>query len=228
VPDAELRRKLEPRYRLGCKRVLLSNDYLPALQKPNVELVTDGIAEVREHSIVTADGTEREVDTIIFGTGFKVIDMPVAEKIYGRDGRSLAEAWDGTPQAHRGMTIAGYPNAFMLMGPNTGLGHTSVVFMIESQIAYVADALRAMEERGADVVEVRREAQEASNREIQKRLQGSVWNTGGCASWYLDDQGRNATIWPGFTFTYKKETARFDPEAYELRRARVTSPAPGR
>jgi hypothetical protein len=116
----------------------------------------------------------------------------------------------------------------MLMGPNTGLGHTSVVFMIESQIAYVADALRTMQERGADVVEVRREAQEASNREVQERLQGSVWNTGGCASWYLDDQGRNATIWPGFTFTYKKETMRFDADAYELRRVRTVSPSGSR
>jgi cation diffusion facilitator CzcD-associated flavoprotein CzcO len=228
VPDPELRRKVTPRYRLGCKRVLLSNDYLPTLREPNVELVTDGIAEVREHSIVTSDGTEREVDAIVFGTGFKIMDMPVAEQIHGRGGRTLADVWDGTPQAHRGITIAGFPNAFMLMGPNTGLGHTSVVFMIESQIAYIADALRTMRERGAGVVEVRPEAQEASNRAVQERLQGSVWNTGGCASWYLDDQGRNATIWPGFTFTYKKETMKFDAEAYDLRKAPATSPAPGR
>jgi cation diffusion facilitator CzcD-associated flavoprotein CzcO len=228
VPERELRHRLKPRYRLGCKRVLLSNDYLPSLRKPNVELVTDGIAEVREHSIVTTDGTEREVDAIIFGTGFKVIDMPVADAVHGRDGKSLAEVWDGTPEAHRGITINGFPNVFMLMGPNTGLGHTSVVFMIESQIAYIEGALKAMEERDANVVEVRREAQEASNREVQRRLKGSVWNTGGCASWYLDDQGRNATIWPGFTFTYKRDTMRFDAEAYTLAKAPVTSPARGR
>jgi cation diffusion facilitator CzcD-associated flavoprotein CzcO len=217
VPDPELRRRLTPRYRLGCKRVLLSNDYLPALQQPNVELVTDRIAEVREHSIVTADGSEREVDAIVFGTGFKVIDVPVAERVRGRDGRLLADVWDGTPQAHHGIAISGFPNFFMLLGPNTGLGHTSVVFMIEAQIAYVADALRTMRERGAAVAEVRPEAQAASTRAVQERLRGSVWNTGGCASWYLDAQGTNATIWPGSTWSYKRRTMRFDAEAFALR-----------
>jgi cation diffusion facilitator CzcD-associated flavoprotein CzcO len=210
---------------MGCKRTLISNDYLPALQKPNVGLVTDPIAEVREHSIVTEDGTEHEVDTIIFGTGFKVIDMPVAEHIRGRDGRLLADVWNGTPQAHHGIAISGFPNLFMLLGPNTGLGHTSVVFMIEAQIAYVADALRTLEQRGAAVAEVRPEAQEASNRAVQERLQGTVWNTGGCASWYLDANGTNATIWPGSTVNYKRITMRFDAESYELRRGPATRPA---
>jgi cation diffusion facilitator CzcD-associated flavoprotein CzcO len=226
VPDPELRRKLTPRYRMGCKRVLISNDYLPALQRGNVEVVTDCIAEVRERSIVTTDGTEREVDTIIFGTGFKVIDMPVAERIRGRDGRTLAEVWAGTPQAHHGIAIAGFPNLFMLLGPNTGLGHTSVVFMIEAQIAYVVDALRTLQRHGAAVAEVRREAQAASTREVQERLRGTVWNTGGCASWYLDAKGTNAVIWPGFTWRYKQRTLRFDAEAYELRAPRpATVPA---
>jgi cation diffusion facilitator CzcD-associated flavoprotein CzcO len=221
VRDPELRRKLTPRYRLGCKRVLISDDYLPALQRENVELVTDPIAEVRERSIVTRDGTEHAVDTIILGTGFKIMDMPIAERVRGRGGRLLADVWDGTPQAHHGITIAGFPNFFMLLGPNTGLGHTSVVFMIEAQIAYVADALRTMQERRVAAVEVRPEAQEASTREVQERLQGTVWNTGGCASWYLDAQGRNATIWPGFTWPYKRRTLRFDAESYDLR-----TPAP--
>jgi cation diffusion facilitator CzcD-associated flavoprotein CzcO len=225
VPDRALRRKLTPRYRMGCKRVLISNDYLPALQKPNIEVVTDGIAEVREHSIVTDDGTEREVDAIIFGTGFKVIDMPVAERIRGRGGRTLADIWDGTPQAHHGIAISGVPNFFMLLGPNTGLGHTSVVFMIEAQIAYVADALRTMEQRDAAVADVRPEAQEASTRAVQEKLDGTVWNTGGCASWYLDAKGTNATIWPGFTWNYKRITMRFDAESYELTPARVPEPA---
>jgi cation diffusion facilitator CzcD-associated flavoprotein CzcO len=224
VPDPELRRRLKPRYRMGCKRVLISSEYLPALQKPNVELVTDGIAEVREHSIVTEDGTERPVDTIIFGTGFKVIDMPVGERVHGRDGRTLAEVWDGTPQAHHGIAISGFPNLFMLLGPNTGTGHTSVVYMAEAQIEYVADALRTMDERGAAVADVRPEALEASTRAVQERLQGSVWNTGGCASWYLDAKGTNAAIWPGFTWSYKRRTMRFDAEAYELRSARPREP----
>ena len=144
---------------MGCKRVLISNDYLPALGRENVEVVTDAIREVRERSIVSADGTEREVDTIIFGTGFHVTDMPVAERVRGRDGRSLAEVWDGSPQAHLGTTVAGFPNLFFLVGPNTGLGHNSIVFMIESQCNYVLDALRLMEARGAAELEVRPEAQ---------------------------------------------------------------------
>jgi cation diffusion facilitator CzcD-associated flavoprotein CzcO len=221
VSDPGLRRKLTPRYRMGCKRVLLSNDWFPALQRDNVELVTDGIAEVRERSIVAADGTEREVDTIIFGTGFRVTDMPFAERVRGREGRTLAEEWQDGMQAHKGTTIAGFPNLFMLLGPNTGLGHNSVVFMIEAQITYVAEALRTLRERGARTLEVRREAQAASNAEIQRRLQGTVWNTGGCASWYLDPHGRNATIWPGFTWPFRRRTLRFDAAAYELR-----TPAP--
>jgi len=125
-------------------------------------------------------------------------------------------------QAHKGTTMAGYPNLFMLMGPNTGLGHNSVVFMIEAQINYVIDALRTMKQRRAGVLEVRREAQEAYDAEIQRKLEGTVWNTGGCASWYLDATGRNSTIWPGFTWPYKRRTLRFDVEAYELRSARPT------
>jgi cation diffusion facilitator CzcD-associated flavoprotein CzcO len=223
VRDPELRRRLTPRYRMGCKRVLLSNEYFPALQQPNVEVVTDAIAEIREHSVVTAGGTEHEVDAIVFGTGFHVTDMPFAERVRGRDGRTLAEVWRGSMQAHNGTTIAGFPNLFMLLGPNTGLGHNSVVFMIEAQIAYVAGALRALADRGATVAEVRREAQDASNAAIQERLQGSVWNSGGCASWYLDEHGRNSTIWPGFTWPFKRRTLRFDAESYDLRAPRAAA-----
>jgi hypothetical protein len=151
------------------------------------------------------------------------MDMPIAERIRGADGRLLADVWDGTPQAHHGITITGFPNLFMLLGPNTGLGHTSVVFMIEAQIDYVADALRTLQERRMAVADVKPEAQAASTREVQDRLKGSVWNTGGCASWYLDDQGRNAVIWPGFTWPYKRRTLHFDAGSYELRAPR---PAP--
>jgi cation diffusion facilitator CzcD-associated flavoprotein CzcO len=221
VPDPELRRKLTPGYRMGCKRVLLSNEYFPALQQPNVEVVTDRIAEVRERSIVTTDGAEHPVDTIIFGTGFHVTDMPFADRARGRDGRTLAETWADGMQAHNGTTIHGFPNLFMLLGPNTGLGHNSVVYMIEAQIAYVAEALKAMRSHGAAVAEVRAEAQAASTAEVQQRLQGTVWNTGGCASWYLDEHGRNATIWPGFTYPFKRRLLRFDAGSYDLRAPRA-------
>jgi len=227
VPDPELRRKVTPSYTIGCKRVLISNDYYPALMQPNVELVTDGIAEVRPHAIVTADGTEHEVDTIIFGTGFHVTDPPAAEVVRGRDGRTLAETWDGSMQAHRGTTIAGFPNLFFLVGPNTGLGHNSIVFMIESQLNYVPDALRTMDARGAASVDVRPEAQAAFNERIQAQLRKTVWNSGGCSSWYLDRNGRNSTLWPGFTWPFRRLLRHFDPEHYELRApARVPEPVP--
>ena len=217
VRDPELRRKLTPSYRMGCKRVLISNDYLPALGRENVEVVTDAIREVRERSIVGADGSEREVDTIIFGTGFHVTDMPAAERVRGRDGRTLAEMWDGSPQAHLGTTVAGFPNLFFLVGPNTGLGHNSIVFMIESQCNYVLDALRLMEAEGAAELDVRPEAQAAYNARLQERMRGTVWTSGGCASWYLDARGRNTTLWPTFTWPFRERTRRLDPAQYELR-----------
>jgi cation diffusion facilitator CzcD-associated flavoprotein CzcO len=216
LPDRELRRKLRPRYRLGCKRILISNDYYPALARDNVEVVTDGIREVRPRSIVTADGAEREVDTIILGTGFHVTDMPAAEHLHGRGGVSLAQQWQGSPQAYLGATIAGFPNLFMLLGPNTGLGHNSVVFMIEAQIAYVMDCLRTMDERGVRAVEIRAEAQAAYNARVQEQLEGTVWNAGGCRSWYLDANGRNSTLWPSFTWRFWRRTRRFDPDEYRL------------
>jgi cation diffusion facilitator CzcD-associated flavoprotein CzcO len=220
VRDPELRRKLTPTYRMGCKRVLISNDYLPALGRPNVELVTDAIAEVRARSIVTADGVEREVDTIIFGTGFHVTDMPAAERIRGRDGLSLAEHWQGSPQAHMGAMVAGYPNLFFLVGPNTGLGHNSIVFMIESQCNYVLSALGLMERHGAAELDVRSEAQASYNAALQERMRGTVWTAGGCASWYLDATGRNTTLWPSFTWPFRERTRRLDPAQYELRAPR--------
>ena len=217
VPDPELRRKLTPDYTIGCKRVLLSNDYFPVLMQPNVELVTDRIAEVRASSVVTTGGSEREVDTIIFGTGFRVTDPPSADLVRGRDGRTLAETWQGSMKAHLGTTIAGFPNLFFLVGPNTGLGHNSIVFMIESQLNYVLDALRTMDARGAGSIDVRPDAQARYNAAIQKRLRNTVWNTGGCASWYLDHTGRNTTLWPGFTWPFRRLLRRFDADHYELR-----------
>jgi cation diffusion facilitator CzcD-associated flavoprotein CzcO len=216
VPDPELRARLTPDYTIGCKRILISNDYLPALSQPNVDLITAGITEVRERSILTADGAERLVDTIIFGTGFHVTDMPVASRIVGRNGVRLADHWRDGAHAHRGTTTGGFPNLFMLVGPNTGLGHTSQVFMIESQINYVADALRSADARGAATVEVLPAAEAAWNARVQADMEGTVWTSGQCASWYLDSSGRNTTLWPSFTFRFRRETRRFDPAAYHF------------
>ena len=223
ISDPELLEKAEPGYTIGCKRILPSNHWYPALGRDDVELVTDPIKEVRERSIVTEDGTEREVDAIVFGTGFNVVDMPVARYVRGRGGRTLDECWQGSPRAHLGTTVAGFPNLFMLLGPNTGLGHSSMVYMIESQVAYVIDALRTMKARGADVSEVREDVVERSNRALDERMQGTVWTTG-CSSWYLDDTGRNATLWPDWTFAFRRHTARFDASEYELRKAPRRAP----
>jgi cation diffusion facilitator CzcD-associated flavoprotein CzcO len=218
ISDPELLAKVMPGYTIGCKRILPSNRWYPALGKPNVELVTNPITEVRARSVVTADGTERDVDTIIFGTGFHVADMPIGEWVRGRDGKRLVDVWEGSPRAHLGSMVAGFPNLFLLLGPNTGLGHSSMVYMIESQINHVIDGLRVMRECGATVAEVTPEAQAAYNDELQAKLETTVWNTG-CQSWYLDDTGRNPTVWPDWTWRFRLRTRRFDPAEHTLRAA---------
>ena len=216
VPDRELRAKLTPRYELGCKRILPTDEWYPTLMQPNVELITEGVREIRSNSIVAADGTEREVDTIIFGTGFHVTDIPIAQRVRGREGRTLDETWDGSPSAYKGAAVAGFPNLFFLVGPNTGLGHNSIVFMIESQINYVAGALAAMRRRGARMVDVRPEVQAAYNAELDRMTEGTVWVTGGCSSYYIDRNGHNSTIWPTFTWPFRQRTREFDEGAYAL------------
>jgi len=223
VQDPELRARLTPDYSVGCKRILISGEYYPALQQPNVEVVSTGISEIRESSIVSADGTEREVDTIIFATGFHVSDAPFAERIRGREGRLMSEVFAGSPQAHRGTTVYGFPNLFLLLGPNTGLGHTSVVVMAEAQIRYIMQALKYMRQNGVTSVDVQAWAQDAYNQRLQQRLQDTVWNAGGCASWYIDARGRNSTLWPTYTWRYRRSTSRFDPSEYNVRTAPRTS-----
>jgi cation diffusion facilitator CzcD-associated flavoprotein CzcO len=216
VPDPELRAKLTPSYAPGCKRILVSNDYLPSLGRSGVEVVCEGIKAISRNAIISDDGTTRAVDTIILGTGFRVTDAPIAECVHGRDGRSLAEHWAGSLHAHRGTTVDGFPNLFLLLGPNTGLGHTSVVVMAEAQVDYIERALDYMQAHGVATVEPRREAQGAWNEEVQRRMKGTVWTAGGCASWYLDSKGLNTTLWPGFTFRFRHALSHFDPSEYRL------------
>jgi cation diffusion facilitator CzcD-associated flavoprotein CzcO len=217
VRDPALRAKLTPSYAFGCKRVLLSDDYLPAIQAPNVELVTDAIERVGPGSIV-AGGREWAVDVLVFATGFRVHEPPLAERVRGRDGRTLADTWAGSMSAHLGTTISGFPNFFLLLGPNTGTGHTSVVTIMESQIAHLLDALRHLERRGLSVLEPTGEAQGRFLREVDSKMRGTVWTSGGCKSWYLDSKGRNSALWPGFTFTLKARLERFDASQYTFRR----------
>ncbi len=216
VADPVLRAKLTPSYSLGCKRILPSNEWYPAITQPNVEVVTEGIAEVVPNGIVDREGVLHEADTIAFATGFHVTDAPFGRIIRGRGGELLEDTWQGSPQAYRGTAVAGFPNLFIITGPNTGLGHNSLVFMIEAQLDYLMDALRAMDVRGATRVEVRRDAQDSYNAKLQSRMGRTVWNTGGCASWYLDANGMNTTLYPDYTWRFRRETRRFDVAAYEL------------
>jgi cation diffusion facilitator CzcD-associated flavoprotein CzcO len=219
VKDRTLRRKLTPTFTMGCKRVLLSNDYLPAVTQLNVEIVTEGIVRVREHSIVDAAGVERDVDAIIFGTGFQPTTPPLARHIHGRAGTRLADVWTPSPMAHLGTSVSGFPNLFVLLGPNTGLGHTSVIYMIEAQIDHFLAVLRLMRRSGVRAVEPRPEAQARFVEQVDRRMEGTVWVAGGCASWYLDSSGRNSTLWPDFTWRFRRRLVRVNPRDFVTQKA---------
>jgi cation diffusion facilitator CzcD-associated flavoprotein CzcO len=225
VKDPELRAKLTPDYTIGCKRILLSNTYYPALAQPNTEVVASALREVRGSTLVMADGTEREADVIVFGTGFHVTDMPIASRVFNGDGVSLAEHWKDGIAALRGATVDGFPNLLFVIGPNTGLGNSSMILMIESTLNYIADYLRALDASGADALDARPEAVRAWNEEMQRRMEHSVWTTGGCESWYLDARGRNTTVWPGTTAQYRRATRRVRLDEYDLVRAPRPAPA---
>jgi cation diffusion facilitator CzcD-associated flavoprotein CzcO len=214
VADPELRARLVPDFTLGCKRVLFSSRWYPALSADNAEVVSDPIREVVPDGIVDATGRHHSVDTIIFGTGFHVTDPPIAERIRGRDGRSLAQVWQGSPQAHLGIGVAGFPNLFLLLGPNTALGHNSVLLMVEAQIDHLRKLLRHGAQVGAGTIEPTPQAQSAWVAEVEQGTAGSVWTAGGCRSWYIDDTGRNSTLWPWSVRAYERRLSRFDPDDY--------------
>ncbi|MDX6296583.1 MAG: hypothetical protein QOI51_440 [Nocardioidaceae bacterium] len=202
VPDPGLRARLTPDYQMGCKRVLPSSAFYPALQRPQVDLVTEGISCLTRGGIRDIEGTERAADTIVFATGFDVRANLRQIEIIGSGGASLEAIWDREGlNAHLGIMVSGFPNLFLLLGPNTGLGHSSVVFMIEAQVAFVLRALRLLDESGGRQIDVHAGAQRRSVRAVQKRLAGTVWQSG-CRSWYLDESGRNDTIWPRSTVHY--------------------------
>ncbi len=217
VADPQLRDRLMPQHKIGCKRILLSNDYYPAIAAENVSLTTERIVAIDRDGVRTADGAHHRLDALILSTGFKASAPFPRGLIFGIGGRDLIEVWRDGPQAYKGTTVSGFPNLFLLMGPNTGLGHNSMIYMIESQIAYVMDALRTMDARGLAQVEVRAEVQERFNEGLHRRLKRSVWQTGGCTSWYRHPaSGRNVVLWPGFTWAFRQQTRRFDADAYHL------------
>lgn len=229
IKDPELRRKLTPDYRAGCKRILNSDTYYRGIADPKADVVTDRITRFTPTGIVTTDEngreTERETDVVVFATGFHVTDSYTYVHIKGPGGEDLVDRWNREGiAALRGITVADMPNLFFLLGPNTALGHNSVVFMIESQIRYAAKAIAAVDQQGAEALAPTREAQDRYNDELQGELAGTVWSTGGCRSWYLDEHGVNRTLWSGMTWQYWLATRRFDASEYRFFDSKARQP----
>src|SRR6266571_1220897 len=217
IKDPKLRAALTPNYLLGCKRVLVSDDYYPTLNRSNVELVTDGIAEVCEHSIVTRDAVERPIDVLIYGTGFRATEPLIGCRVVGKGGIEIHDAWGKRMTAYLGVAVNGFPNFFMLLGPNTGLGHNSVVLMIEAQVRYAMNCLKLMKRRKQRVLEVRPEIQQSFVEEIYRRMGSTVWQSGGCRSWYQDQStGEITTLWPGSVVSYLRRMRSVSRSDYQL------------
>jgi cation diffusion facilitator CzcD-associated flavoprotein CzcO len=217
IKDPKLRAALTPNYQLGCKRVLVSDDYYPTLNRSNVELVTEAIAEVCEQGIVTSDGLERPIDVLIYGTGFRATEPLIGCRVVGKGGVEIHDAWQKRMTAYLGVTVSGFPNFFMLLGPNTGLGHNSVVLMIEAQVRYAMKCLKLMKRRNQRVLEVRPEIQQSFVEEIYRRMSRTVWQSGGCKSWYQDQStGEITTLWPGSVVSYLRLTRSVSASDYRL------------
>ncbi len=216
IKEPAMREKLTPAYRIGCKRILVADDYYPAIARDHVELVTEPIARVGRRGIITTDGEERAMDAIILATGFAATEFVAPMRIYGRRGTELSALWRDDVESYLGITVAGFPNLFMLIGPNTGLGHNSVVFMLEAQAHYVLKCIRAMRKRRTASIELRETVQREFSRRLQARMQRTTW-VSGCRSWYLREDGKNFTLWPGFTVDYWLRTRRLRHGDYEWR-----------
>jgi cation diffusion facilitator CzcD-associated flavoprotein CzcO len=210
-----LRATLTPDYIMGCKRVLISNDYFPALCQPHVSVITDPLERFAATG-VRSGGQVRPTDVVILATGFKPMDLVASVQVQGRDKRSLNEEWASAPSAYLGIMASGFPNLFFCMGPHTGLGHNSMIYMIESQVSFILKALQHAERTGARALDVQPAAQMAFDRSVAERLKPTVWAQGGCHSWYMTADGRIPTLWPDFTFRYRRLTQRLDAGAFEL------------
>ncbi len=215
IADPGLRAKCVPDYVMGCKRVVFSNDWYPTMTRPNVELITDRIERIAPGGVVTADGVTRPADVIVYGTGFKAVELLTPMQVTGRGGERLQEAWRDGAQAYLGITVSGFPNFFMLYGPNTNLGGNSIIYMLEGQIGYVLSAVQALEAQRLAWLDVRPEVQESFNSWVQKASRTSVWETG-CHSWYTTATGRNTNNWPDHTFMYRYRVRNFDLAAYQV------------
>lgn len=215
VTDLELRAKLTPNYTIGCKRILISNDWYPALQQDNVDLVTSGIDHISENGIVDGNGVERQYDAIVYNTGFHTARNPMAEVIYGSGGQRLRDAWEDGEEAYLGSSVSGFPNMHLIIGPNITLGHSSMVLMIEAQVKHIMNCIKMMWKNDSQTIDVKPEVQAGYNRKLQDGIQGSVWSTG-CSSWYQNENGKITVLWPGFTFTFDKRSDRDPNNDYSL------------
>jgi cation diffusion facilitator CzcD-associated flavoprotein CzcO len=222
--DPEVRRKAWPDYTFGCKRVLFSSRYLPALQRPNVELVTDAVQRLTASGVVTADGTERSVDCVIWGTGFRTTDFMLPMEVTGTGGRSLRDLWSGGAHAHNGVIVPGFPSMFLIYGPNTNTSGGSIVFYEETQAGYIRQALQHVRARGAAAIDVRAEVEAASDRAVQAAFAGTAWTQ--CDSWYRDEQGRIVTNWPTYMHSYAMALRELDPAEFEFVPLPQPSPVP--
>jgi len=217
VADPERRRQLVPDYPLGCKRILISNNYFPALAQSNVAIVNQAIQAITPHAVVTADGREHPVDALIYGTGFAATDFLAPMQIKGLNGIELNQAWRDGAEAYKGISVSGFPNLFLLYGPNTNLGHSSILYMLESQFAYVLKCLGALQQHGLRTMDVKPQVQQRFNQHLQQLIRHSIWDQG-CTSWYKNAAGKNTNNWPGFTFTYRQQTRHLELADYDCTR----------
>jgi cation diffusion facilitator CzcD-associated flavoprotein CzcO len=224
LKDRDVRKKVWPDYTFGCKRVLFSSHFLPALQRANVDVIADSIERVVPEGIVTADGALHEVDCIVWGTGFKTNDFMFPMHVRSSRAGELREAWAGGAHAHLGMTVPGFPNMFVMYGPNTNTSGGSIIFYLEAQAAYIRQALQQLQRRGAHAIEVRAEVEQASDEALQARFAGTAWT--GCDSWYRDERGRIVANWPGYMREYFEQTRRLDPREYRFTPASTPAAVP--
>lgn len=217
IADPERQRQLQPDYPLGCKRILISNDYFPALAQGNVEIVNQAIQSITAHGVVTTDGREHPVDALIYGTGFAATDFLAPMQIKGLGGVELNQAWRDGAEAYKGISVSGFPNLFLLYGPNTNLGHNSILYMLESQFAYVLNCLGALQQQGLRYMDVKPQVQQRFNQHLQQVIRHSIWEQG-CTSWYKNAAGKNTNNWPGFTFTYRQQTRHLELADYDCSR----------
>ncbi|OUR90017.1 4-hydroxyacetophenone monooxygenase [Gammaproteobacteria bacterium 42_54_T18] len=213
IKNPELRKKVTPGYRLGCKRVLLASNYYPTLTKENVEVVANGVKEINASGIVDSDGVQHDLDAIVLATGFKVPTAGAPFPITGKGGRLLSQDWKQLSEGYKGIAVSGYPNLLFIMGPNTGPGNTSVIFFIEAQLNYITKYIATLNKKSLRYMDLQSKVQTAFNKKIQKKMENTAW-TSGCQSWYLTDDGKNSTLWPSFSADYYLQTLSFDERNY--------------